>query len=210
MYEFALVASVTFSFGEEPAVDLDLSRFYGGSVGVGCHLPLFIVLVLGFTGHFVQQLNHFGYVLVRSLDGEGTSVLVVIPCVDHHVVEGLYPPDSFSSLAFDFAAVWREVVITSVITSSSLEWASWSDIVKVIFRFSLEVGPDSSFLTISDIFSARISADSLVMCRPSFFICPLWMLMASVLATAIPCRSRRIALIISVALFLLSALGCGE
>ena len=102
VYEFALVAMVTFSFGEEPAVDLDFSGFYGGSVGVGCHLPLFVVLILGFTGHLVQQLDHFGYVLVRSLDGEGTSVQVIIPCVDHHVVEGLYPPDTFSSLAYDF------------------------------------------------------------------------------------------------------------
>ena len=47
------------------------------------------------------------------------------------------------------------------------------------------------------------------MCRPSFFICPLWMEMASAIATAIPWRSRRISLIISGALFLHSALGCG-
>ena len=102
MYKFALVASVTFSFGVVSAVDLDLSRFCGGSVGVGCHLPLFVVLVLSFTGHFVQQLSHFGYILIRSLDGEDTSVLVAIPCVDLHVVEGLYPPDPFSSLPYDF------------------------------------------------------------------------------------------------------------
>ena len=109
-----------------------------------------------------------------------------------------------------FAAVVRWVLNFPVTFPCS--WgSSWSLALKVILRFCLLDVPASAVSIASAIFSAMISAVSLVMWSPSGFIWPLWMVIASVRAMAVPWRSVRISFRISVSLlWLLRLLALGS